>query len=124
MDNFKQLNDSFGHSTGDNLLRLVAQTIKNSIRSVDLVGRLGGDEFAILLPETDYESAQTVLPKIHKKLLDSMKGSRWDITFSIGAVTFTIFPDNIDEIIGKTDNLMYSVKNSGKNMMKHEVLSK
>lgn len=57
IDNFKQINDSLGHSTGDDLLHLVAETIKKNVRSIDIIARLGGDEFAILLPETGYEQS-------------------------------------------------------------------
>ena len=69
VDNFKKINDLFGHSTGDNVLKLVAQTIGKNIRSVDIVGRLGGDEFCLLMPETGYESAQIALQKLRRVLL-------------------------------------------------------
>ena len=120
LDDFKKINDLFGHSTGDNVLKLIAQTIRKNIRSVDLVGRLGGDEFCLLMPETGYESAQIALQKLRRVLLESMEEARWSVTFSIGALTYATLPDNIDDIIIKADHLMYSVKNSGKNAMKHE----
>lgn len=122
LDNFKNINDLFGHSTGDNVLRLVAQAIKKGVRSVDLAGRLGGDEFGLLLPETNYESAQVLLHKLQKNLLESMEQNRWSVTFSIGALTYTTLPDNIDDIIIKADHLMYTVKNSGKNAIKYELV--
>jgi len=122
VDDFKKINDLFGHSTGDNVLKLVAQTIKKNIRSIDLLGRLGGDEFCLLLPETGYESSQAVLQKLRRVLLESMEEARWSVTFSIGALTYTTLPDNIDDIIIKADHLMYTVKNSGKNAIKHELI--
>jgi diguanylate cyclase (GGDEF)-like protein len=120
IDNFKTVNDSFGHTTGDTVLRLVANTIKNNVRVGDLIGRLGGDEFAILLPETGYESAQVAIDRVQKSLLDVMRKNGWSVTFSIGVVTFTSPPGSVDEIIRKADGLMYSVKNNGKNTISHE----
>lgn len=124
LDNFKKINDLFGHNTGDSVLRLVAQAIKKGVRSVDLAGRLGGDEFGLLLPETDYESAHVLLHKLQKNLLESMEQNKWSVTFSIGAITFTVLPADIDDMIIKVDNLMYAVKNSGKNAVKHELIGK
>ncbi|MEK7448876.1 MAG: GGDEF domain-containing protein, partial [Planctomycetota bacterium] len=98
------------------------QTIRKNIRSVDIVGRLGGDEFCLLLPETGYDSAQIVLQKLRRVLLESMEEARWSVTFSIGALTYITLPDSIDDIIIKADHLMYSVKNNGKNAIKHELV--
>ena len=61
VDNFKTINDTLGHDSGDQLLRTVAQTIQVNVRHTDLAARLGGDEFALLLPDSDYKSAQTVI---------------------------------------------------------------
>jgi diguanylate cyclase (GGDEF)-like protein len=122
-DNFKAINDCFGHQTGDNLLCSVANTLQKSIRVTDIVARLGGDEFAILLPETGYEQAEVVIRKIQKILLDVMQKNRWPITFSFGVVTFHSPPNTVDEIIKRSDALMYSAKQSGKNMIKHEVVN-
>jgi diguanylate cyclase (GGDEF)-like protein len=123
LDNFKAVNDTFGHSAGDKLLDLVAQTIKNNMRSSDLIGRLGGDEFSILMPETGFESADISMRRLQLKLLDIMQRNGWPVTFSIGMVTYTTPPDSIEDIIRKADSVMYSVKNNGKNMIAHEVLS-
>jgi diguanylate cyclase (GGDEF)-like protein len=122
-DNFKVINDRFGHQTGDDLLCSVANTLQKSIRVTDIVARLGGDEFAILLPETGYEPAVVVIRKIQKILLDIMQKNRWPITFSFGVVTFHSPPNTVDEIIKRSDALMYSAKQSGKNMIKHEAVN-
>jgi diguanylate cyclase (GGDEF)-like protein len=124
IDDFKKINELFGFSIGDKVLKLVAQTIVKNIRSVDLAGRLGGDEFGLLLPELNYESAQIVMEKLKRSLLESMKESKWSITFSIGAITYAILPDNTDDMIINADHLMYTVKNSGKNAIKHELVTK
>lgn len=122
IDNFKSINDHFGHRIGDELLRHVAETMKEHVRDSDAVARLGGDEFAILLPETKKDSADAVIYKVHDNLLQAMEKKNWPVTFSIGAVTFLQAPDSADEMIGKADELMYSVKNTGKNRVKHITL--
>lgn len=120
IDNFKQVNDTLGHSQGDNLLQSVATTIKENIRTIDMVSRLGGDEFAIFLPETNGENAKTAITKVQKHLLDIVKNNNWPVTFSIGAVT-CYKSCNLDELIKEADNLMYSVKGSGKNRIEFKV---
>ncbi len=118
---FKNVNDSFGHTAGDAVLRLMADIIKNNVRINDLIGRLGGDEFALLLPETGYKAAQVTVDRVQKSLLEVMQMNGWPVTCSIGVVTFTSPPNSIDEIVKKTDELMYSVKNEGKNSTRYEI---
>ena len=120
LDNFKNINDRFGHHTGDSLLCLVAENIKKSIRETDTIARFGGDEFVIMLSET--KSSYSVAVKIQKKLLKIVKDKKWPVTFSIGAVTFKHLPKSVDELIKKADSLMYSAKEKGKNMIQHEVI--
>ena len=119
LDNFKTVNDRFGHTTGDNALILIADCIKNNVRSIDFLGRLGGDEFALLFPETDQNSVRSVIAKLQNGLLHVMQQHRWPITFSIGVLTCdTMYPD-ADELIKLADELMYSVKNTSKNAIKY-----
>ena len=68
IDHFKKFNDEYGHIVGDNILRVVAKTIKKSIKGKDLVARIGGEEFAILLPETPIEGAFTLAENIRSSL--------------------------------------------------------
>ncbi len=121
LDNFKQINDKFGHTVGDDVLKIVAKTIQSNLRQTDIVARLGGDEFAIFLPESDFESTKISINKIRILLLDSMKENKWEVTFSIGAITFLEFTFSMDEVIQKADELMYSVKGNGKNNIKFAV---
>lgn len=121
LDNFKAVNDRFGHSEGDALLQTIASLIQPNIRAVDLLGRLGGDEFAVLLPETGYEQSQVVADKIQGVLHDGMQQNGWPVTFSIGVATFATPPTSVDEMIRVADDLMYSVKRAGKNGIRHEV---
>lgn len=121
LDNFKTVNDTQGHSAGDRLLRLVSITLKDNIRSSDTVARLGGDEFALLLPETGADSARAMIGKLREVLFHKVQ-SQWPITFSIGMVTYRIPPSSVDEMVKKADVLMYEVKTSGKDRVKHEVI--
>lgn len=115
LDNFKTVNDSFGHQEGDTLLISVVDTLKKHTRTIDLVSRLGGDEFAIMLVGTDVSDSESAIKKIQARLLKRMAESSWPVTFSIGIVTYLSPPDNVDTVIAKADNLMYDVKKTGKN---------
>ncbi|QFZ13528.1 MULTISPECIES: GGDEF domain-containing protein [Nostocaceae] len=121
VDNFKQINDQFGHGFGDRLLQIIAKSTTNTLRKIDVIARLGGDEFAILLPRTSYESAEVVLHRLHTVLLASMKKENLSVTFSIGAITFNNPPKSVAEIIEIADNLMYLAKKKGKNLLQHEL---
>jgi diguanylate cyclase (GGDEF)-like protein len=121
LDNFKTVNDCFGHSTGDILLRLVARTIQQNIRATDTVARLGGDEFAILLPESGRDVAEVILQKVQKINLDIMRRHGWPVTLSIGVLTYKSPPSTVDEALRISDQLMYSAKNNGKNSIQYEV---
>lgn len=118
LDNFKAVNDNFGHQTGDSVLRAVADGIRSHIRTVDSSARLGGDEFAILLPETGVDAAAFVLAKLRGELLRLMAQRSWQITFSIGLMTFISPPESVNEMVRLADALMYEVKKSGKNSIR------
>jgi|SRR5579863_212949 len=122
IDNFKTVNDQFGHHTGDRLLRGVGETILRNIREIDLVARLGGDEFAILLPETHADAGEMVIQKIRSSLLKTMEENRWPATFSIGVVTSMSPRCPLEEILRIADGLMYESKNLGKNRIRRTVL--
>jgi diguanylate cyclase (GGDEF)-like protein len=114
LDNFKQVNDRFGHSTGDNLLSLVAHVIREGLRSTDSVARLGGDEFAVLLSETNSAAATSAADKLRSSLNAAMKQHNWSVTFSIGVVTFQPPPESVQEMITAADRAMYAEKKAGR----------
>lgn len=118
VDNFKAVNDNFGHSTGNRLLYEVAQGIRRNIRASDMAARLGGDEFAILLPETGQEQAISIIPKLREKLIAVMREQGWPATFSFGIATFLRAPKNFDEMLRQADMLMYQAKNEGKDTIR------
>jgi diguanylate cyclase (GGDEF)-like protein len=120
IDNFKQVNDTLGHSQGDVLLKSIAKTIQDNTRSIDIASRLGGDEFAVLFPETNETNARAALTKVQKSLAEIVKKNDWPVTFSIGVLTCheTCV---LDELIKEADNLMYTVKKSGKNRIEYTI---
>ncbi len=115
IDNFKSINDSFGHETGDRLLKEMSTCLKSSLRKTDKIARIGGDEFVCLLPNTNSEVAKEVFTKVIKLLCQNMESSNWKVTFSIGMMTFDSPPNNVKQAVNCADELMYSVKNGGKN---------
>jgi diguanylate cyclase (GGDEF)-like protein len=121
VDNFKQINDTLGHSIGDNLLIQLSKCLLESLRATDVVARIGGDEFVCILPEAEQIHAKSALLKAEKALKYSMEKHDWDVSISIGVVTFETLPDNVREDIKLADELMYEVKNNGKNNIAYRV---
>jgi diguanylate cyclase (GGDEF)-like protein len=120
-DNFKAVNDDFGHSIGDKVLCTAVKYAKLLLRKIDVIARLGGDEFALLLPETDQAGAKVAISKIQIGLLDEMHKNNWPVTFSIGVLTCVNMPQTTDELIKRADELMYLVKKNGKNSINYSV---
>lgn len=113
-DDFKLINDSFGHIQGDAMLRAVVETARQNARPSDTVARLGGDEFALLLPNTDADNAGMIVGRMNTRLLEAMAKNHWPMTFSIGVATFRKRDLTPEEVIGSADSLMYRAKQSGK----------
>lgn len=117
IDHFKSLNDTFGHNLGDNVLRMIAQTLRANIRETDTMGRWGGEEFLIILQDIDAES----LLMIGEKLLNLVRKSHLTLpdrhilsaTVSIGG-TLVRKNDTVDSVVDRADRLMYQSKVSGR----------
>jgi diguanylate cyclase (GGDEF)-like protein len=122
LDNFKQVNDRFGHRAGDELLRTVARTIRSRLRFTDAVGRLGGDEFAICLPETGADAATVVLEQLREDVAAALPAELRFVTLSIGMVTFARPPASVEALLERTDFVLYAAKREGKNRLVHEVV--
>jgi diguanylate cyclase (GGDEF)-like protein len=114
LDDFKRVNDTHGHQTGDAVLRLVAEAIRHEVRQADLVGRLGGDEFAVLLPETDAALAQAAAARLTEGLRTAFEGNP-AVTASIGVVSCTGADKSVDDVLRSADQAMYEAKRKGKN---------
>lgn len=121
LDNFKTVNDQWGHGVGDQVLSTTIKQVKGQLRKTDVVARVGGDEFAILLPETDNVAAREVISKIQSAFLREMHQHNWPVTLSIGVVTCTEAPPTTEELLMQADALMYSAKNEGKNAARYFV---
>ena len=119
LDNFKTVNDEFGHATGNQVLCFVVNHFRNHLRKTDFVARIGGDEFVLLLPETKQESARGVLFRIQRDILAEMQRRNWPVTLSMGVLTCIDAPHTTDEVVRIVDDLMYSVKRDTKNGIKY-----
>jgi diguanylate cyclase (GGDEF)-like protein len=115
IDNFKLVNDLFGHKVGDEVLRFIATELKSQLRVTDTVARLGGDEFVLLLPSTRQPEARLVVSKVYANLMEKMRQKNWPVTFSMGAVSCEFSPYSAEQLVNMADELMYEVKNSTKN---------
>jgi diguanylate cyclase (GGDEF)-like protein len=115
IDGFKGVNDSLGHSVGDEVLKAVGRTLAKRLRASDIGARLGGDEFAILLPETAMHGARSFFTELSTDLVNLAICNKWPIGFSIGVAVFLSSPDTSGEAIRQADELMYKLKHSGLN---------
>ncbi len=115
LDNFKAINDQFGHLEGDRALVETAHALQQQVRASDLVARLGGDEFAILMLDSDVEAARTSLERVRNHVTTRMQQNTWPVTVSVGAVTYARAPTSLDNAIHDADAVMYRAKSAGKN---------
>lgn len=114
IDDFKNINDEYGHLIGDTVLVDLAEQVKNLIRKTDIFARWGGEEFVILLPNTNVKRAVKIAEKTKQRINNHSFKSALHITCSFGVVSF--YPeDDLDSLINRADQLLYSAKNSGKN---------
>jgi diguanylate cyclase (GGDEF)-like protein len=117
LDNFKHVNDSYGHKIGDEVLIKVSSSILDMIREEDIAGRYGGEEFIVILPNTDQVSACKVAEKIRK----AVKRLHWNIDnfkITISGGVHTLKDETVNEFIEKTDILLYKAKNLGRDRIK------
>lgn len=114
IDDFKQINDKYGHGTGDEVLRTFARVLQRGIRGIDTAARVGGEEFAVLLPETEFEAGCEVAERLHSEIrrLKIQKIER--VTASIGVASYPLHAKSSGGLIAIADAAMYEAKREGR----------
>jgi diguanylate cyclase (GGDEF)-like protein len=116
IDDFKGVNDKFGHQTGDRVLKELSSIVRSNIRKVDMCGRYGGEEFIVILPGTDIEGTSKVSSKL-RELVEASKllGDIRPVTISMGIAAYPQHGNTAAEIIEKADQALYVAKERGRN---------
>ena len=116
IDQFKRLNDEFGHLLGDEVLRQVSSIFHQQVRKIDIVCRYGGEEFAILLTQTNAQQALAIAEKLRRQVENwQFPGVPRSITISAGVAAFPTHGRSRDEIVRAADNGLYTAKQEGRN---------
>ena len=118
IDNFKKINDTFGHATGDEVLRTLAENCLARIREVDIMGRYGGEEFVILLPETTVETAYQTAERLRTWIDDGplrTKAGLVSLTISAGVAQLDLKMPDLSTLIDRADSALYHAKAGGRN---------
>lgn len=118
IDHFKQINDRFGHETGDQALRHFANVLSQRLRTTDLLCRLGGEEFAALLPNTSAAQATMIAEELRERLANSpleVAGTPTQMTLSAGVATLDQDGERLDELMNAADKRTYAAKRAGRN---------
>ena len=118
IDNFKSINDNFGHAAGDTALKEFAHNIKRKLRSRDLFGRIGGDEFSVILPNTDANDSLLIAERIRNTIATMRivhEDQRLQLTASIGIVQPSPTMQSIHDVVNAADKALYQAKSEGRN---------
>lgn len=117
IDDFKKVNDTYGHQVGDGVLVKIAEGLRESVRDVDMAGRYGGEEFLIVLPETSLDNAYLLAERIRQKIEKLAFGKDIAVTISGGVAEYQSEEDE-KMLVARADRLLYSAKKEGKNKIK------
>lgn len=120
LDHFKQINDQFGHESGDEVLLHIARLTRETVRQADIIARIGGEEFAILLPQTDLEQAGQLAERLRQTFMNNavnIKGQGITTTASFGVISCDPECDELrlDQMLADADAELYKAKNAGRN---------
>ncbi len=121
IDHFKSINDRYGHSIGDKVLRAVAEPLQRLVREIDIVARMGGEEFAFVLPETGLEDAANLAERLRSEIEDLVvtnNANEMKITASFGVVNCKGGEKNIEALLTAADDALYVAKRKGRNQVK------
>lgn len=118
LDHFKNINDTYGHTAGDDVLRAMGELIQNTSRRPDVTGRYGGEEFCIALPETSLDSAviraERLQEELSQKTFEDPKGEQFTVTCSIGATEYTGEAEEARDLLNQADEALYEAKEKGR----------
>lgn len=119
LDNFKTINDLYGHATGDNALKQLAECMRSQKRAPDVLARYGGDEFVILMPETEADDASVMLERLRAQVHQIQLGENMLMSISCGvAQSMSDRKDSASEVMRRADLALYEAKNTGRNCVK------
>lgn len=117
VDNFKMVNDTYGHRAGDQVLKSIGKILNNSVRNTDIVGRYGGEEFIICLLENDIDNAYKIVERIRNKIQNTIikvDDNMFNVTMTFGLSSYNIQKE-YDEVIEEADKALYTGKENGRN---------
>ncbi len=114
LDNFKKLNDTYGHLIGDDILKRLAFVLKNNTRKYDIISRFGGEEFVVLLPNTQVKRAKLVCERMRREVQNDRELKKYLVTFS-GGLTEYKKGDSVKKMQLRADKAVYQAKKKGKN---------
>lgn len=119
IDHFKQINDSYGHKVGDQVLKRLAEVCLSALRDLDIVGRIGGEEFAVLMPDTGIDHALQAAERLRAAIASTQvvtnRAESFQFTASFGVAILNHRDDNIDTLLNQADQALYQAKNKGRN---------
>ncbi|MBF0275429.1 MAG: GGDEF domain-containing protein [Nitrospinae bacterium] len=114
IDDFKKVNDNFGHLEGDNVLHKVGETINAEVREMDFAARYGGEELTVLMPQSSIENVYEAGERI-RKAIEEMKFNGFSVTISVGVATLSENTHTMKKLIKAADDALYQAKETGKN---------
>jgi len=122
LDNFKCVNDDYGHKVGDDVLVRVSELVSETKRLYDVFARHGGEEFALMTPRTELKEASDIALRICKEIRGASMPSDINITCSFGVAQFRVGSDTADSLFERADKALYKSKNNGRNQVTNEQL--
>ena len=121
LDHFKNINDTYGHAAGDEVLKVICKQIKKLMREIDIVARMGGEEFVLLLPETGSNEALKLTERIRLEIENTIikyKEHEIKITASFGIYSCKTAEETLEKMLTKADDALYIAKRKGRNQTK------
>ena len=118
IDHFKVINDTYGHDVGDNTLRAIANTLRDTLRQTDVLGRWGGEEFLIVCPSTDLTGASHLANTLRSRIANLALDATKSVTISIGVASLDTDDTQVSDVLKRADRALYDAKRNGRNQVK------